>query len=72
MPESCNSIHTIQGILNEELLKEKQWLDHVMLHLGIEQIEEGDIIAWSTYHTSQEHCPETAQPALIQLMPLFF
>jgi len=39
---------------------------------GLEQIEEEDIIAWSNYHDSQEHCLETTQSALTQLLPLFF
>jgi len=37
-----------------------------------EQVEKGDIIAWSAYHTSQENISDCAHPALIKLLPLFY
>jgi len=43
-----------------------------MILLEKEQVEEGDIIAWSAYHASQENISNCAQPALTQLLALFY
>jgi len=69
---SHKAINIIEGKLTQAKLKEKQWLDHAMILLEKEQVKEGDIIAWSPYHASQENISDYAQPAVTQLLPLFY
>ena len=62
----------MQGNLSESKLTEKLTeKDHAMMLPEKEQVEEGDTIAWSAYHASQENCSDCIQPALTQLLPLF-
>ena len=72
IPELHKAINITKGKLAQAKLKEKQWLDQAIILLEKEQVEEGDIIAWSAYHASQENISDCAQPALTQFLQLFY
>jgi len=71
IPEPPNIITTIKGNISEAITQEKSWLDHAMMLMEKEQVEDSDVIAWSAYHATQESVSADVQPALTQLMPIF-
>ena len=72
IPEPPRSSQRIEGNLNQAVAQEKQWINNsIAMLMETEQMEGKDIIAWSTYHASQEIPSDVTQPALMQLLPLF-
>ena len=72
IPELPNVTVTINSNLNEAIAQEKRWLDHAMMLMEKEEVEEKDVIAWSAYHASQENPSDSTPPAITQLLPLFY
>ena len=70
-PEPPRRIQRIEGNLNQAVAQEKQWINNsIAMLMETKQMEGKDIIAWSTYHASQEIPSDVTQPALMQLLPL--
>ena len=72
IPEPPNVTMTIKGTLDEAISQEKCWLNHAMRLMEKEEVEEKDVVAWSAYHASKEILSDNVQPALTQLLPLFY
>ena len=69
IPEFPNVTVTIKSNLNKAIAQERCWLDHAMMILEKEEVEEKDVIAC---HASQENPSEGILPVFTQLLPLFY
>ena len=61
-----------EGQLSGAFLKEKSWLDHAIQVLLKNEIEKGDTVAWSAFHTSMLDVSADLPSTLTQLLPLFY
>ena len=61
-----------EGQLSGAFLKEKSWLDHAIQVLLKNEIEKGDTVAWSAFHTSMLDVSTDLPTTLTQLLPLFY
>lgn len=53
-------------------MKEECWIEHSLKVIEKEELDQGDIVAWSAYHASLHDVSDDLQPALTQLLPLFY
>ncbi len=72
VPKPCNEIEVVEGHLEGAKAQERCWLEHSMKLIGKDDLNKDDTIAWSAYHASLQCPSEDIQPALTQLLPLFY
>ena len=72
IPKTPNLITAFEGQLDRAQIKEKCWLKHSIKLIEKEELEKGDIVAWSAYHASLQDESHYLLPTLTQLLPLFY
>ena len=72
VPATPNPIKSFDGHLGTAHMEEKCWLDHSLKVIEMEELNKGEIVAWSAYHASLQDVSDDLQPALTQLLPLFY
>ena len=72
VPKTPNPTKTIEGHLSGAHVKEECWIEHSLKVIEKEELDQGDIVAWSAYHASLHDVSDDLQPALTQLLPLFY
>ena len=72
VPATPNPIISFEGYLGRAHVKEKCWLDHSLKVIEKQELNKGEIVAWSAYHASLQDVSGDLQPALTHLLPLFY
>ena len=73
VPKLPNLIKAVEEHLEGAQVKEKCWLEHSLkLIEKKEELDKGDIVAWSAYHVSIQDVSDYLKLTLTQLLPLFY
>ena len=62
VPKTPNPIKAFEGHLGRAHMKEKCWLEHSLKLIEKEELDKGDIVAWSAYHASLHDVSDNLQP----------
>lgn len=71
VPKTPNLIKTFEGHLSRAQMKEKCWLVYSLKMIEMDELDKGNIVVWSTYHTSLHNVSDDLLPTLTQLLSLF-
>lgn len=74
VPEHPKRTQGVEGDMVAAMNQEHSWLDSAIEILQKEQLEKGDSIAWAAYHAALQDASGLTdiQPAITQLLPLFY
>lgn len=72
VPNPPSEINAVEGHFERAQAQERCWPEHSIKLIEKDNLDEEDIIAWSAYHASLQHPSDDIQPALTQLLPLFY